>query len=99
MDVTSKKDLAVSFLGELANMRRDRLQQIVGSVIGEELASVMYNYARQVIEASPEKTVENASSLLILGYLIRVQSSLESTPSGRLSAKKGPFPLSSPCAP
>lgn len=72
MDVTSKKDLAVSFLGELANMRRDRLQEIVSSVIGEELASVMYNYARQVIEASPEKTVENASSLLILGYLIRV---------------------------
>ena len=80
MDVTSKKDLAVSFLGELANMRRDRLQQIVGSVIGEELASVMYNYARQVIEASPEKTVENASSLLILGYLIRVHEEGEIPP-------------------
>lgn len=72
MEASSKKDLAVGFLSELANMRRDRLQQIVGEVIGEELATVMYNYARQVIEASPEKIVENASSLLILGYLLRV---------------------------
>ena len=72
MDATSKKDLAVSFLSELANMQRERLQQIVGSVIGEELATVMYNYSRQVIQASPEKIVENASSLLILGYLLRV---------------------------
>jgi hypothetical protein len=72
MEPSTKKELAVAFLGELANMRRDRLQQIVGDVIGEELATVMYNYARQVIEANPERVVENASSLLILGYLIRL---------------------------
>lgn len=72
MEPSTKKELAVAFLGELANMRRDRLQQIVGEVIGEELATVMYNYARQVIEANPERVVENASSLLILGYLIRL---------------------------
>jgi len=72
MAQTSKKDLAVSFLTELSNMRRDRLQEIIRDVVGEELAEVMYSYARQVIEASPEKATENASSMLILGYLIRV---------------------------
>ena len=72
VDTSSKKDLAIAFLGELARMRRDRLQKIVKDVIGEELAAVMFNYARQVMEASPEKAAENASSMLILGYLIRV---------------------------
>ena len=44
----------------------------VTTYIGEELAAVMFNYARQVIEANPDKVVENASSMLLLGYLIRV---------------------------
>jgi hypothetical protein len=52
-------------------MRRDRLQEIIRAVVGEELATVMFNYARQVLQASPEKAMENASSLMILGYLIR----------------------------
>jgi hypothetical protein len=69
---TTKADLALSFLGELANMRRDRLQEIIRTIVGEELATVMFNYSRQVIEATPDKAVENASSLMILGYLIHV---------------------------
>ena len=72
MEMTKKKDLALAFLGDLSNIRRDRLQEIIRDVVGEELAGVMYTYARQVIEASPDKAVENASSMLILGYLIRV---------------------------
>jgi hypothetical protein len=72
MEQTNKKDLAVSFLSDLSTMRRDRLQEIIRDVVGEELAEVMYSYAKQVIEASPVKAAENASSMLILGYLIRV---------------------------
>ena len=72
MEQTNKKELAVSFLGDLSNMRRDRLQEIIRDVVGEQLAEVMYNYAKKVIEASPEKATEHASSMLILGYLIRV---------------------------
>jgi hypothetical protein len=72
MEPTSKKELALSFLGELAGMERERLQEIIREVVGEELAAVMFGYARQVMEADPSKAMENASSLMILGYLIRV---------------------------
>ncbi|NMB75316.1 MAG: hypothetical protein GYA21_09315 [Myxococcales bacterium] len=68
---SSKTELALEFLGELADMPRDRLQHVIRQVVGEELASVMFNYARQVMQASPDKILENASSFLILGYLIR----------------------------
>lgn len=62
----------MAFLGDLAEMPRERLQEIIRSVVGEELAAVMFGYARQVLEADPSKVMENASSLMILGYLIRV---------------------------
>lgn len=72
MDISSKKDLALTFLNDLANMRPDRLQQIIAEAVGEDLAAVMFGYSRQVMNNDPEKQLENASSLMILGYLIRV---------------------------
>jgi hypothetical protein len=72
MKKSTKKELAISFLEELSEIKSDRLQSIIREVVGEELAAVMFNYARQIIEANPERVTENASSLLILGYLIRV---------------------------
>ncbi|MBW1807899.1 MAG: hypothetical protein JRJ87_06855 [Deltaproteobacteria bacterium] len=72
METSSKKDLAVSFLKDLGKMEPERLRMIISKQVGEELAAVMFNYARQVIEASPDKAIENASSLLILGYLLKV---------------------------
>jgi len=72
METSSKKDLAVHFLKDLGKMEPERLRMIIGNVVGEELAAVMFNYARQVIEASPDKAIENASSMLILGYLLKV---------------------------
>ena len=72
MKSNTKKELAVSFLEDLSSMPPSRLQDIIRTIVGEELTGVMFNYARQVMEATPEKAIENASSLLILGYLIRV---------------------------
>lgn len=72
MDTSSKKDLAIAFLGDLATMPREKLQEIIQHTVGEELAAIMFGYARQVMEADPERIMENASSLMILGYLIRV---------------------------
>lgn len=72
MQSTPKKELALAFLGELVGMPRERLQSIIHDTVGDELAAIMFGYARQVMEAEPTKTIENASSLMILGYLIRV---------------------------
>ena len=85
METASKKELAISFLGELAGIPRERLQEIIREVVGEELAAVMFGYARQVMEADPSKAMENASSLMILGYLIRVHEKRE-LPSDELPA-------------
>ena len=85
MKTTSKKELALSFLGELASMERERLQEIIREVVGEELAAVMFGYAQQVMKADPSKAMENASSLMILGYLIRVHEQRE-LPSDELPA-------------
>lgn len=71
MEPDKKKDVALAFLSELSNMKPEKLQGIIRSVVGENLASTMFNYARQVIEADPKKVVENAAAMIILGYLIR----------------------------
>ena len=71
MEPDKKKDYALLFLTELSNMKPERLQQVIRSVVGEELAAAMFNYARQVIEGDSKKVVENAASMIILGYLIR----------------------------
>jgi hypothetical protein len=71
MEPDKKKDYALLFLTELSNMKPERLQHVIRSVVGEELAAAMFNYARQVIEADSKKVVENAASMIILGYLIR----------------------------
>ncbi|HDY81752.1 MAG TPA: hypothetical protein ENH48_02200 [Halieaceae bacterium] len=72
METSSKTDLARAFLEDLGKMPAERLQQIIRQAVGEELASLMFNYARQVMTAAPDKMMENASSMLILGYLLRV---------------------------
>lgn len=72
MKTSSKKELALAFLTDLVKMSPEKLQETIKSVVGEELAAVMFGYAKQVLEASPEKAIENASSLMLLGYLIRV---------------------------
>ncbi|MBW2699594.1 MAG: hypothetical protein JRF33_02140 [Deltaproteobacteria bacterium] len=72
MDIASKKELALVFLNDLSKMQPNRLQQIIGETVGEELATIMFGYAKQVMNADPAKQMENASSLMILGYLIRV---------------------------
>ncbi len=72
METSSKKDLALAFLTDLVNMPPEKLQKTIKDVVGEELAAVMFGYAKQVLSASPDKAIENASSLMLLGYLIRV---------------------------
>jgi hypothetical protein len=72
MDSTKSKDLAMTFLQELASMPRERLQELIRTKVGEELAAIMFNYAKLIMEADPSRAVENSSSLMILGYLIRV---------------------------
>jgi len=72
METSSKNELALGFLEDLGRMKPERLRQVIETAVGEKLASTLFEYARKVIQADPSKIMENASSLLILGYLIKV---------------------------
>jgi hypothetical protein len=71
MKTEDKTKLARKFLSELAEMSSPRLQIIIRQVVGEDLAELMFTYAGEVISSAPEKVLENASSMLLLGYLLR----------------------------
>jgi hypothetical protein len=82
MESSDPKDLAMTFLHELAHMPRERLQELIRTRVGEDLAAIMFNYAKMIMESDPARAVENGSSLMILGYLIRVHEEGNIQPDG-----------------
>ena len=66
-----KREQAVAFIRRIRDMDRDELHRLILSQAGEELAQFFLAYATDLIQREPGKAVENASSLLLIGYLIR----------------------------
>jgi hypothetical protein len=66
-----KRDLAVQFIRRIRSMERDRLHALILEEAGEELAQFFLAYASDLIDREPQRAAENASSLLLIGYLIR----------------------------
>jgi hypothetical protein len=52
-------------------MPRDELHALILQHAGEDLAQFFLSYATDLMEREPERAPENASSLLLIGYLIR----------------------------
>ena len=70
-DVRRKRELAVEFIRQIRAMERDKLHALILGEAGEELAQFFLAYATDLMEREPGRAVENASSLLLIGYLIR----------------------------
>ena len=66
-----KRDLAIDFIRKIRGMDRDELHEVILRHAGEELAQFFLAYASDLIEREPQRAAENASSLLLIGYLIR----------------------------
>jgi len=66
-----KRDLAVEFIRRIRSMDRDKLHDLIMRHAGEELAQFFLAYATDLMEREPQRATENASSLLLIGYLIR----------------------------
>jgi hypothetical protein len=66
-----KRELAVAFIQQIRAMDRDKLHSLILREAGEDLAQFFLAYATQLMREEPERAVENASSLLLIGYLIR----------------------------
>ncbi len=71
MDVNTKKDLAVDFINEIRTMDPAALNALIVKEAGEDLAQFFLNYSANLISKDPSRVLENTSSLMLMGYLIR----------------------------
>ncbi len=66
-----KKSFAVEFIREIRTMDPARLNALITREAGEELAQFFLSYSASLISKDPERVLENTSSLMLMGYLIR----------------------------
>jgi hypothetical protein len=69
-DARRKRELAIEFIRRIRAMERDRLHSLILQEAGEDLAQFFLAYATELMQREPRRAVENASSLLLIGYLI-----------------------------
>ncbi|MBS2031420.1 MAG: hypothetical protein JST54_26200 [Deltaproteobacteria bacterium] len=66
-----KKGLAVEFINAIREMDASALNALIVREAGEELAQFFLSYSANLISKDPERVLENTSSLMLMGYLIR----------------------------
>jgi hypothetical protein len=71
VDIKDKKELAVDFINSIRTMDPAALNSLIVKEAGEELAQFFLNYASNLISKDPARVLENTSSLMLMGYLIR----------------------------
>lgn len=68
---SEKKSLAVEFIDRIRTMDSAVLNALIQREAGEELAQFFLSYSARLISRDPERVLENTSSLMLMGYLIR----------------------------
>ncbi len=66
-----KKGLAIEFINRIRTMESAELNALIAREAGEELAQFFLSYSARLIAKDPQRAVENTSSLMLMGYLIR----------------------------
>jgi hypothetical protein len=66
-----KKSFAVEFINRIRAMDSARLHALIEKEAGEDLAQFFLSYSARLISRDPERVIENTSSLMLMGYLIR----------------------------
>ncbi len=67
----AKKGLAIEFINRIRTMDAADLNALIVRDAGEELAQFFLSYSASLVSKDPPRVVENASSLMLMGYLIR----------------------------
>jgi len=67
----TKRDQAVDFIKSVRAMDPAILNRLITKEAGEELAQFFFSYSASLITKDPSKVLENTSSLMLMGYLIR----------------------------
>lgn len=81
-----KKALAISFINDIRTMDPSVLNALIVREAGEELAQFFLSYSANLISRDPERVLENTSSLMLMGYLIRANEE-KRQPSEEISAQ------------
>ena len=76
----SKKELAVDFINLIRSMDASELNALIIKEAGEDLAQFFLSYSANLISKDPTRVLENTSSLMLMGYLIRTRE--EKHPTG-----------------
>ena len=71
--LNNKKDAAVRFIQENQRMDPRQLQSLISREAGEDLAQFFMSYSATLMARDPERVLQNGSSLMLMGYLIRTQ--------------------------
>lgn len=66
-----KKSHAIEFINRIRTMDPSELNAMIVREAGEELAQFFLAYASNLISKDPARAIENTSSLMLMGYLIR----------------------------
>jgi hypothetical protein len=66
-----KKGFAIDFINRIRTMDPPDLNALIVREAGEELAQFFLSYSASLISRDPRKVLENTSSLMLMGYLIR----------------------------
>ena len=66
-----KKTFAIEFINRIRSMDPMVLHAMISREAGEELAQFFLTYSANLISKDPERVLENTSSLMLMGYLIR----------------------------
>ena len=66
-----KKGFAIEFINRIRAMETAELNAMIVREAGEELAQFFLSYSAKLISRDPTRAVENTSSLMLMGYLIR----------------------------
>jgi hypothetical protein len=67
----AKKGLAVEFINGIRSMDSAELDALIVREAGEDLAQFFVQYSATLISRDPARAIENTSSLMLMGYLIR----------------------------
>jgi hypothetical protein len=71
--LNNKKDAAVRFIQEIQRMDPQQLHALISREAGEDLAQFFMSYSATLIARDPERVLQNGSSLMLMGYLIRTR--------------------------
>lgn len=82
----AKKVLAIEFINRIRTMDAADLNALIVKEAGEELAQFFLSYSASLISKDPQRVVENTSSLMLMGYLIRVAEERQDRDDRRASA-------------